>query len=144
MTASYSTRIQFKTKQPYRSLTCHAHPGLRKSTIRRLSFPWHTHSMQTLIVFKRHAGKVRGKGATGQRRPRVPNAKDPRVLVGRRVRQLRIERGLSQERLAELSKLHRNYIGGVERGERNAGVLNVVKLARALRVKPMNLLDLMP
>ena len=81
--------------------------------------------------------------ATGARpAARRPNPKDPRRLFGRRVRQLRIEQGLSQERLAELSSLHRNYVGGTERGERNVGLLNVVKLAHALRVRPMNLLDL--
>jgi transcriptional regulator with XRE-family HTH domain len=73
---------------------------------------------------------------------RRSNPKDPRLLFGKRVRQLRIEQGLSQERLAELSGLHRNYVGGAERGERNVGLLNVVKLAHALRVRPMNLLDL--
>ncbi len=69
---------------------------------------------------------------------------DPRLLFGRRVRELRIECGLSQERLAELAHLHRNYIGGVERGERNIGLLNIVELAHALQVKPAELIDLIP
>ena len=69
---------------------------------------------------------------------------DPRILFGRRVRELRTERGLSQERLAELSNLHRNYIGGVERGERNIGLINIVELVHALRVKPVTLVEPIP
>ena len=70
------------------------------------------------------------------------SAADPRFLLGETVRKLRLERKLSQEGLAELANLHRNYVGGVERGERNVGLLNIVALARALRVKPGRLLDL--
>ncbi len=66
------------------------------------------------------------------------------MLFGRRVRELRMERGFSQERLAELANLHRNYIGGVERGERNVGLINIVELAHALRVKPVTLVEPIP
>jgi transcriptional regulator with XRE-family HTH domain len=65
-------------------------------------------------------------------------------LFGKRVRELRTDRGLSQERLAELSNLHRNYVGGVERGERNIGLINIVELAHALGVKPQALLAPIP
>ena len=66
---------------------------------------------------------------------------DPRIIFGRRVRQLRDRRGLSQEKLAELAELHRNYVGGVERGERNISLLNIVKLAHGLKVRPLKLIE---
>jgi transcriptional regulator with XRE-family HTH domain len=48
---------------------------------------------------------------------------------------------LSQEKLAEITGLHRNYIGGIERGERNIGIINLVSLARGLGVKPSRLIS---
>jgi transcriptional regulator with XRE-family HTH domain len=66
---------------------------------------------------------------------------DPRIIFGRRVRQLRLERDLSQEKLAEMADLHRNYVGGIERGERNVSLINIVKLAHALAVRPAKLIE---
>ena len=51
---------------------------------------------------------------------------------GARLRMLRKERGLSQEKLAELSGLDRTYISGIERGIRNVALRNIEALAQAL------------
>jgi len=65
----------------------------------------------------------------------------PRIVFGKRVRELRLERRLSQEKLAELADLHRNYFGGVERVERNVSLVNIVKLAHGLNVRPTKLIE---
>lgn len=57
--------------------------------------------------------------------------------VGHRIRSNRTKRGLSQERLAEMSGCHPTYIGQIERGEKNATIESVEKIALALDV-PMS------
>jgi transcriptional regulator with XRE-family HTH domain len=61
--------------------------------------------------------------------------------LGRVVRAEREARHLSQEELAERSGLHRNYIGGIERGERNVGVKALFRLAEAFRMHPSEVLE---
>lgn len=51
--------------------------------------------------------------------------KDILIKFGNRIRTLRKLRGLSQEQLAEITGFHRNYIGMIERGERNPSLVNI-------------------
>ena len=69
--------------------------------------------------------------------------KQPDILVrfGNRLRQLRQERGLSQESFADECGLDRTYVSGVERGKRNDSLRNIVALARALKSSPSQLLE---
>lgn len=60
---------------------------------------------------------------------------------GEHVRLARHYRKISQEKLAELSKLDRTYISSVERGKRNIGILNIIKIANALDVTASSLLE---
>ena len=53
---------------------------------------------------------------------------------GKRVRDLREARGLSQEELAFKAGMHRTYLGGIERGERNPSLKNIAAIAEALGV----------
>lgn len=63
-----------------------------------------------------------------------------RLFFAARVRAERKRLGLSQEALAEKTGLHRTYIGSVERGERNVSIDNIERIAKALSVKPADLL----
>jgi transcriptional regulator with XRE-family HTH domain len=63
------------------------------------------------------------------------------VQLGKRIRALREQRGISQETLADLADIHRNYMSQIETGKRNLSFFNVVKLARALKVTPSKLLE---
>jgi transcriptional regulator with XRE-family HTH domain len=62
--------------------------------------------------------------------------------VGFNIRRIREERGLSQEELADLAGLHRAYVGQIERGEKNIGLKNLEKIAKALDVSIKVLLDI--
>jgi transcriptional regulator with XRE-family HTH domain len=66
---------------------------------------------------------------------------DVQVRFGERLREIRRKKGISQEALAHLAGLHRTYVSGVERGERNISLLNIERLALALSV---SMSDLMP
>ena len=63
------------------------------------------------------------------------------VKFGKKIREVRTERGLSQEALADIANVHRTYIGMVERAEKNITLLNIQKLAKALKVDIKELFD---
>jgi transcriptional regulator with XRE-family HTH domain len=66
----------------------------------------------------------------------------PNILVkfGEKVRESRIEKGLSQEQLAHFADVHRTYIGMIERAEKNITLINIEKIANALQIDLKNLL----
>lgn len=63
------------------------------------------------------------------------------VKFGNRVREERVKRGISQERLGELAHVHRTYIGMIERAEKNITLTNMQKIAKALGLKVNSLID---
>ena len=63
------------------------------------------------------------------------------VALGEAIRRARTGADLSQEALAVDADLDRSYMGGIERGEHNLTVMNIVKIANALKLKPSTLLD---
>ncbi len=63
------------------------------------------------------------------------------MQFGARIRELRNGRGLSQEKLAELTGFHRTYIGMIERDERNSALINIAIFAKTLGMSSSELLD---
>ena len=64
------------------------------------------------------------------------------IKFGQRIRELRKARSLSQEQLAELTGFHRNYIGMIERGERNPALVNIEIFANTFEISLSELLIL--
>lgn len=62
------------------------------------------------------------------------------VKFGQKVKELRIQKQLSQEQLAHLANVHRTYIGMIERAEKNITLINIEKIAKALEVEIKDLL----
>ncbi|MBZ5508239.1 MAG: helix-turn-helix domain-containing protein [Acidobacteriia bacterium] len=69
---------------------------------------------------------------------------EQRKLFGKRLRELRLAQDLSQEKLAEMADLHRNYVGILERAQQSPSLDAICKLAHALKVRPAELLSRLP
>jgi transcriptional regulator with XRE-family HTH domain len=72
---------------------------------------------------------------------RASTGSESRLILARNLRRFRNARGISQEALADMSGLHRTYVGSVERGERNVSIDNMERLATALGIRVAALLD---
>jgi transcriptional regulator with XRE-family HTH domain len=59
---------------------------------------------------------------------------DVQARFGKALRERRHKLGVSQEEFADICGLDRTYVGGIERGERNVGLANIEKLAKALKI----------
>ncbi|GAA4969519.1 helix-turn-helix transcriptional regulator [Kineococcus glutinatus] len=69
---------------------------------------------------------------------------DLQRAVGRNLREYRLARGLSQEAFAEVVGVHRTYMGGLERGERNLTLKSVERIAERIAVDPLELMHIPP
>lgn len=75
-------------------------------------------------------------------RPSPKHSKHPTLIaVGQTIQAKRSAAGLSQEQLAHAADMDRSYLGGIERGEHNLTVMNLTRLAAALRVNTSTLLQ---
>ena len=60
---------------------------------------------------------------------------------GANLKEIRLRKGLSQEKLAFSVELDRSYISDIERGKRNVSLINILKLSKALSIHPKELFD---
>ena len=63
------------------------------------------------------------------------------IQFGEKIREIRIQKGLSQEQLAHIADVHRTYIGTIERAEKNITLPNIEKIAQALGITIPELLN---
>ncbi len=63
------------------------------------------------------------------------------IIFGESLRKLRVQADFSQEELAERAGIDRSYLGGIERGEHNLALINIIKIAKALNLPPHKLLE---
>jgi len=63
------------------------------------------------------------------------------VRFGNKIREIRKDKGISQEGLAELSEIDRSYMGRIERGEMNITITKIYQISKALNVPPASLLE---
>lgn len=73
--------------------------------------------------------------------PKKNPPSEARLKLAATIRRLRRQQKWSQEKLAELCGLHPNYIGGIERGERNVSIDNIDKISRAFELRVKDLFD---
>ena len=66
---------------------------------------------------------------------------DYQIIFGESLRKLRVQADFSQEELAERAGIDRSYLGGIERGEHNLALINIIKIAKALNLSPHRLLE---
>lgn len=91
--------------------------------------------MSRSAAVTRFSPRPKGRCLIGHASDNPSVDRDPKKLVGRRIRYYRLKRGWSQEKLAEMADMDRTHVGRIERGEKNIGIENLARLARVLGVR---------
>ena len=84
---------------------------------------------------------IGGEASTNMQSISYGSTMNIQTKLGIRIKQLRKEKGISQEELAFKAGLHRTYLSDIERGTRNVSIRNIEKIAKALGVTPSKLLE---